>query len=298
MVYLLLILTPLFWAGNFVLGRAMHLVLPPVTMAQMRWSLALVLILPFLWPRLHRHWPVICRHWKILLLLSLLSVASFNTFIYIGLTSTGATNTAILQSFVPAIIVLISVLFLHEKITLRQWLGLAISLLGVLTLIFQGDWQVFTRLEVNRGDLWVLAGVVSWALYSVCLRWRPPELDGFTFFGVTVLMGVLALVPFTLWELQSAAPVQWRPEAALTVVYMAIFPSILAYLFWNRGVQELGAPKAGLFSHLMPLYGILLSAVFLGEKIHTSHLLGMVCIFAGIYLAAVADVITKMKKPD
>lgn len=296
MAYLLLVLTPLFWAGNFVLGRAMHTVLPPITMAEIRWSLALVIILPFFIPKLIKSWPVIRKHWKIITLLSVLSVASFNTLIYLGLTMTTAANAAIMQSIIPVIILLITVLFFKERISLKQTMGVAISLAGVLTIITQGKFEQLTSLAFNYGDLWVLAGVSCWALYSVILRWRPAELDGFTFFGSTVVVGVISLLPFTIWEVYvTDAVIRINLSSMGSVLYMAIFPSILAYLFWNRGVAELGPAKAGLFIHLMPFYGVILSAVFLGETIYSFHMIGMILIFSGIYLAVIADAIKSFR---
>ena len=296
MAYLLLTLTTLFWAGNFVLGRAMHNVLPPVTMAELRWSVALLIILPFLMPKLKAHWRKIVKHWRVLIPLGVLSVGSFNTFIYLGLTTTGATNATLLQSAIPIIILVFSGFFLKEAVSFRQWIGVVCSLLGVLTLISLGQPGQLLNLDINQGDLWILAAVFCWASYSICLRWRPAELDGFTFFGVTVIVGVVALLPFSLLELQSAAPIIWKPEAFGSILYMAVFPSILAHLFWNRGVAELGAAKAGLFIHLMPLFGMLLSTIFLGEGIHAYHLTGMVLIFIGIYLAVITNVMKRIPK--
>ncbi|SIS99166.1 DMT family transporter [Neptunomonas antarctica] len=296
MAYLLLSLTTLFWAGNFVIGRAMHDVLPPVTMAQMRWSLALLIILPFLVPRLKKNWRVVLQNWKIMLVFGILSVGSFNTLIYVGLTMTGATNGTLLQSAIPIIILVITGTFLKESVSPRQWVGVICSLVGVLTLISVGDLSQLLSLDVNQGDLWILAATLCWSGYSICLRWRPVGLDGFTFFGVTVIIGVVVLLPFSLYELQSAQPIVWKSEALGAVLYMAIFPSILAHLFWNRGVAELGAAKAGLFIHLMPLFGMLLSTAFLGEQIHTYHLAGMVLIFMGIYLAVVSSAMKRTSK--
>lgn len=294
MAYLLLTLTTLFWAGNFVLGRAMHNVLPPVTMAELRWGTALLIILPFLLPKIKANWRIIIKHWKVLVPLGIMSVGSFNTFIYLGLTTTGATNATLLQSAIPIIILVISGVFLKEAVSFRQWIGVGCSLSGVLTLISFGDLRQLLNLDINRGDLWILAAVLCWASYSICLRWRPAELDGFTFFGVTVIVGVIVLLPFSVLELQTVAPIIWKPEAFASILYMAIFPSILAHLFWNRGVAELGAAKAGLFIHLMPLFGMLLSTIFLGEGVHAYHLTGMVLIFIGIYLAVVANVMKRI----
>ncbi len=296
MAYLLLSLTALFWAGNFVLGRAMHLVIPPMLMAEIRWSLALVIILPFLLPRLIANREVIRRHWLKLSVMAILSVASFNTLVYIGLTMTTATNATLLQSAVPIVILLISGTLLKEHIAVKQWLGVAISLLGVITLITQGDLTQLLHLQINQGDIWILGAVLSWAIYSITLRWRPAELDGFTFFGVTVAVGVVVLLPFAWYDLNHSQPVVWELNVYLTLVYMAICPSILAYLFWNRGVEELGAPKAGLFIHLMPIFGLLLSALFLDETVYSYHFVGMILIFAGIYLAVISDVMKRIRK--
>lgn len=286
MAYLLLSLTALFWAGNFVLARAMHLVVSPIVMAEMRWLLALLIIFPFLLPRLKRNKSLIMQHWPILTLLSILSVACFNTFIYVGLTITTATNATILQSVIPIAILVLSTFFLKELVSKQQWLGVFISLAGVLTLITKGDISSLVNYSINQGDIFVLIGVLFWAAYSILLRFRPMALDGFTFFGVTVLVGSIALLPFALIEYHYYSPkIIWQSSTLLTILYMAIFPSILAYIFWNKGVSELGAAKAGLFIHLMPCFGLILSSFFLNEEIYLFHIGGMLLIFSGIYLA-------------
>ena len=292
MPYLLLTLTTLFWSGNFVLGRAMHLVVSPIVMAELRWLLALVLIFPFLLPRLKKNKLIILKHWPFLTLLSILSVACFNTFIYLGLTITTATNATILQSVIPIVILVLSALWLKESVSKRQWLGVFISLGGVLLLVTQGKLSRLLDYSVNQGDLYVLIAVFFWATYSILLRYRPSEIDGFTFFGITVLFGSIALLPFALLEYYYFSPVIiWQNSTFLTILYMAIFPSILAYIFWNKGVRELGAAKAGLFIHLMPCFGLILSSFFLNEKIYPFHIGGIQLIFCGIYLA----VFTKIK---
>jgi len=288
MAYLLLALTALFWSGNFVLGRAMHLLLPPVVMAELRWLLALALILPFLLPKLIANKVIILKHWKILTLLSILSVACFNTFIYIGLTLTTASNATILQSVIPIVILIISVIWLRESISIQQWFGVIVSSFGVLALITKGDPASLLTFQFNQGDLFILVAVLSWAVYSILLRWRPVELDGFTFFGITVVIGAIALFPFALFELQHVEPVVWHNQTIATIIYMAVFPSILAYIFWNKGVAELGAAKAGLFIHLMPIFGLILSSLFLNEEIQSFHLIGIAFIFSGLYLAVIA----------
>lgn len=292
MAYLLLTLTALFWAGNFVLGRSMHLVISPIVMAELRWLLALLLISPFLLPKLNKNKKLIMKHWPLLILLSTLSVACFNTFIYLGLTITTATNATILQSIIPIIMLILSACWLKEAVSKQQWLGVSISLSGVLILVTKGQLLNLLNYPISQGDIYVLIAVILWATYSVLLRYRPSELDGFTFFGLTVLVGSIVLLPFAIIEYYYySSPIIWQNEAILTIIYMAIFPSILAYIFWNKGVSELGAAKAGLFIHLMPCFGLILSSVFLNEEIFPFHLAGMLFIFCGIYLAVFSKAI-------
>lgn len=295
MAYLLLILTTLFWSGNFVLARAMHLDLPPITMAFSRWLLALLIILPWLLPRLIRQRQVLRDNAGSLLFFGVVGVAGFNTQVYIGLQDTSATNAVLMQSMVPIMILVLGALFLGERGSRKQWLGVTLSFIGVAVLIARGDLQSLLGLEFNRGDLWIFGAVLVWSVYSLGLRWRPKGLDGFTFFGITVVVAVVVLAPLAWWEQADVPTLEWQMPMLLTVLYMAIFPSILAYLFWNRGVEELGASVAGLFIHLMPVFGMLLSVIFLGEALHSFHLWGVVLIFAGIYLAVISDTLKRLK---
>jgi drug/metabolite transporter (DMT)-like permease len=297
MAYLLLSLTTLFWAGNFVLGRSMHLVISPIVMAELRWLLALLIISPFFLPKLKKNKTIILQNWKILILLSVLSVACFNTFIYLGLTITTATNATILQSVIPIAILVLSAFWLKEVVSKQQWLGVFISLSGVLILITKGDLSRLLEFTINQGDIYVLIAVIFWATYSILLRFRPAELDGFTFFGITVLVGSIALLPFALIEYHYSPVIIWENSSLLTILYMAVFPSILAYVFWNKGVHELGAAKAGLFIHLMPCYGLVLSSFFLNEQVYPFHIGGVLLIFCGIYLAVFTKISFAKKQP-
>ncbi|MBU2965417.1 DMT family transporter [Amphritea sp. 2_MG-2023] len=287
MPYFLLSMTVLFWAGNFVTARGVHGDFPPLTMSFMRWGLALLIILPFLLPRLRRKWPIISANLPILIVLSVLSVVCFNSFIYLGVQTTQATNATLMQSAIPIIILIFTSLFLGETVVRRQWLGVCISLLGIIVLVSKGDPDILLTFSFNTGDLWILAGVLCWSIYSVMLRLKPMDLDGFTFFGFTVVIGVIVLFPFMLWEFLSGARPVWNPQTLSTIVYMAICPSILAYIFWNRGVAELGPAKAGLFIHLMPPFGLILSVIFLNEAVEPFHFIGIGLIFSGIYLAII-----------
>lgn len=224
-----------------------------------------------------------------LFILGGLSVAGFNTLAYMGLQSTTAVNGTLMQSTMPIMILCLSALFLREMATLKQWLGVIVSLCGVLLLISQAKLELLLKLEFNTGDLWIITAMLVWGVYSIGLRWKPSGLTQFEFLQITLIVGVVILYPLALWEQQSAPAIQWSYELYMLIAYLAVFPSILAYLFWNYGVEKLGAQKSGLLIHLVPLWGIILSVTFLGERVQAFHLAGMALIFAGIYLAVIAD---------
>ncbi|MDS4026693.1 MAG: DMT family transporter [Candidatus Contendobacter sp.] len=283
--YLLLVLTTLFWSGNFVLGRAVHTVFTPFTLSFWRWAVALVILLPFVWGSLREQWPLIRRHGSILLLFSILGVVNFNTFVYIGLQSTTATNALIMLSVTPVLIVALSFLLLRQAVTGWQALGILISLGGVLVIVSRGDVGALLARQFNSGDLWVLAAVISWALYSVCLRWRPAELKPLNFQTMTMLIGITILTPLYGWDLAWGHIMAVNAATVGSILYLALFPSILAYVFWNRAVAELGANRAGQFLHLMPVFGAILSQIFLGERLYGFHAAGIALIALGIWLA-------------
>ena len=285
--YLLLVLTTLFWSGNFVLGRAVHTVFSPFTLSFWRWAVALAILLPFVWGSLSEQRALLRRHGPILLLLSVLGVVNFNTFVYIGLQSTTATNAVIMLSITPVLIVALSFLLLRQTVTRWQALGILVSLAGVLAIVARGDVQALLTWRINAGDLWILAAVVSWALYSVCLRWRPAELKLLNFQAATMVIGIIVLTPLYSWDLAHERFVAVNTATVASIGYLALFPSILAYIFWNRAVAELGANRAGQFLHLMPAFGAVLSMIFLGERLYAFHAAGIGLIGLGIWLATV-----------
>ncbi|EPJ43942.1 MAG: hypothetical protein OFPI_41350 [Osedax symbiont Rs2] len=297
MAYFLLVLTVLFWAGNFVLARSLVDLLPPVSMASMRWSLAFILLLPFVYSRLWRDRTLLIKHWKIITLLSVFGVAAFNTTVYLGVQHTTATNGALLQSFIPIMVLILSVIFFKEKISAKQLLGVCFLFFGGVVIIAKGQLDTLLAFSLNQGDLWILASVSSWTIYSVLLRYKPTQLDGLSFLAASIFIGNLMLYPLVYWELQyvdiNSFNINW--EISTAVMYLAIFPSLLAYFFWNRAVAEVGAAKASLFIHLLPVFGTLLATLLLDEAVQLFHLLGILLIFIGIYLAIITDILRRSK---
>lgn len=285
MAYLLLILTVLFWSGNFILGRGVHELIGPVNLAFWRWVGALVVILPFTAAGLWRQRYLLLRHWKALTLLSLLSVTCFSMFIYMALDATTVVNTVLVNSFTPILIVCISWIGFREAITPRQAVGVFLSLIGLLWILSRGELTALLAIRFSTGDLWTLAAASSWAIYSVMLRKRPPELDQLTFLAALILLGNLLLLPFVVLEsLYHGFTFPSTPSLMGGVFYLAVFPSLLSYFFWNRGVSEVGANRAGVFVHLMPVFSIVMAFFFFGERLHPYHLSGISLIFLGIFL--------------
>ncbi|WP_073356144.1 DMT family transporter [Lampropedia hyalina] len=286
---LVLCLPSLFWAGNFIVGRAVSGLVGPVTLSFLRWVLALFFLLPFALRPLLRDWQqhraLYWQHrWRILGV-SVVGVAAFNTLVYTGLRSTTATNGILLNSFIPILIVLLGVLFYGQKLRWSQALGLLVSFAGVLGIILHGDWSRLWNLAFGQGDLIVFAAVTGWAVYTLWLRGIPPQINRMALLVVQILLCLLVLLPFFLWEMRAGPVPQWNGRSLAALAYISIFPSVLAYLLYNHGVAQVGAARAGAFIHLMPVFGAILSVLLLGETLHLYHALGMACILGGIVLS-------------
>ncbi len=282
--YLLLTMAVLLWAGNFILGRAFHNEIPPVALAFWRWvGAALLVTLPAL-PHLRRDRQALLRSWPAILLLSTLGIAAFNTLVYSGLQYTEAINAFLLQSLMPVLIVLLSFMIFREKVTRLQCVGILVSLCGAVTIIARGDAEILLSLSINRGDLMVFTAIACYAGYTVMLRKRP-YVHPLAFIATTFWLGSLILVPFYLWETLMVATLELKPTTMLVIGYVIVFPSIVSYLCYNRGVELVGANRAGLFIHLMPVFGSLMAVLFLGESFCWYHGVGILLIGAGIYLA-------------
>jgi drug/metabolite transporter (DMT)-like permease len=281
---LLMLLPGLFWAGNAIVARGVAGEIPPIGLAFWRWTLAALVVLPFAWPHVRRDAKAMLASWRIMLVLSALGIAAFNTGLYLAAQSTTALNIVMLQSTVPVLIVVASFILFRDEVTKRQGLGIAISLAGALTLVSHGAPEALTSLALNAGDLWMLAAGVSYAIYTALLRLRPP-VHGLSFLFATFVIGAALLLPLYIGETSGGHPMPLSWHALLAVGYVAVFASAVAYLAFNRTVELLGANTAGLSVHLVPVFGAILAIAVLGEQPHLYHLLGIGLIAAGILLA-------------
>ena len=282
--YLLLTFTALFWAGNSIVGRAARDIMPPAALAFWRWALALIIILPLAWPHLRRDWGALMANWKWVLVLGALGIGTFNTMLYTGLQTTTAVNGLLLQSLQPALILVIGAMVFSDTVRLPQIVGIGLSILGALAIILEGDLAALAGLGFNAGDLVICAAVVVWSFYSVLLRKRP-SVHPLSFLAATVMAGLVVILPAYVAALSSGQLIENRPESWLAIAYVCLFPSLIAYLFFNRGVELLGSAAAGLYLNIMPVIGALLAVVLLSEPLRWFHFLGMVLIGAGILFA-------------
>ena len=282
--YFLLTLTTLFWSGNMVIGRAIRDDVPPLSLAFWRWMIALALTLPLALPHLRAQWPLLKRGWRAVLALGLLGVGGYNTLAYIALQHTAATNALLLNSFVPVATIALSWAFLKKHLHGIEWLGVLVSLAGVTTIVARGQPTALAGLTLNIGDLWMLAAVFVWAFYTIGLQWRPAGIHPMLMLAAFTTVGLLALAPAYAWEISQGRRIHLTPVSLAGITYTGLLPGFLGYVFYNRAVGEVGASKASLFIHLMPVFGTLLSAVFLDEVPQTYHFIGIALIFAGIYL--------------
>jgi drug/metabolite transporter (DMT)-like permease len=285
---LLLVLNMLFWAGNWVVGRGLRGEITPLGLNFWRWSFVLAWLLPFTWRPVWAARAAIRRDWLVLAGLGLSSVAVFNYLVYLALSHTTALNAVLINSVIPVAIVLLSWVFLRERITWSQGLGIAISLGGVLAILSRGDPALLLGVRFHRGDLWALATVPVWAFYTVLLRRRPPELGPMALLTVMVIVGLVAMLPFALMAHARAPQVHLAPSVLGALLYVALFSSLAGVAFFNHGVARLGPNVAGLFIHLVPAFTIALAWLFLGERLQLYHGAGVALIVLGIYLTTIA----------
>jgi drug/metabolite transporter (DMT)-like permease len=284
MPYLLLILTTLFWSGNFVLSRGMHAEIPPFSLAFWRWTLALLILSTFSLRHLLAQRRLVLTHGKYIIMQGVLGVAGFNSLIYLAIQTTTAINAVLVNSCTPIIIVLFSWAMYNDRLSLRQYLGVAISLCGVVLIISQGELDALLQLRFNRGDILVFVAAACWALYSANLKKYPKGLHPLAYQMGIVLVGLTILLPLYLLEISTGRTMTLSSGSIVTIVYVAVFASVLAFIFWNRAVTMLGANIAGPFIHLMPVFSTILAVIFLGEKLTANHIQAILLIFGGILL--------------
>jgi drug/metabolite transporter (DMT)-like permease len=284
--YLLLAAAALFWSGNHIVGRAIGGHVPPIGVSTIRWLIPAVLLWPWARPHLERDWPVIRRHWPAMLWLGLTGGALFTALQYIGLQYTSALNVSVLNSLVPVLIVGTGAVLFRDRISPPQLAGIAVSSLGVLIIIGHGSPQALLHLQFNGGDLIIVFNMLVFAVYAACLRLRPP-MHALSFIFVFAVLSTLLTAPFAVVEFWRGARFEIDGPMIAAVAYVSIFPSLVAFMAWNRGVELIGANRAGPFLHLVPIYTAVFGTTLLGERLAVFHVAGFGLIIVGVWLASV-----------
>jgi drug/metabolite transporter (DMT)-like permease len=283
--YLLLCITALCWAGNAIVGRLAAGHIPPVTLSFLRWSLAFLIVLPIAWNHLKRDWAAIHGKLGTMIVLSIAGIGVFNTLQYWALEYTQALNTLLLQSAGPLFVAVWSLALLGVRLTLAQAGGIVVSLTGVLVILLHGDLTTLRNIEFNKGDLIFTVALVIFGLYSV-LTLKRPQIHGLSFVAFTFGCGAACLIPFLIWELLTRPVMQFNTNNLLMMFYVAVFPSTIAYLCFNRGIQLIGANRAAPFFHVVPVFGSVMAIVFLGERPQLFHIVGFALVLTGVFVAS------------
>ena len=283
--YLLLSITALCWAGNAIVGRLAAGHIAPVTLSFLRWSFAFLIILPFAWRHLVRDWNAIRGRLGVMIVLSITGIGAFNTLQYWALEHTQALNTLLLQSAAPLVVAVWSLALLGVRLTLAQAAGVLLSMAGVLIILMHGDLTKLSNIEFNIGDLIFIVALAIFGIYSV-LSLKRPNIHGLSFVAFTFGAGAACLIPLFIWELFARPLMQLDTANLLTLAYVALFPSTIAYLCYNRGVQLIGANRAAPFFHVVPVFGTVMSIIFLGEHPQAFHFIGFALVLTGVFVAS------------
>ena len=283
---ILLIASSFFWSGNFFSGKIAFLSnLTPFKLSFFRWILALLILFPFTYTQIIKDLNYYKKNILLMTSIAILGVTIFNSFTYISLRTTMVINSTLMASVAPVMIIGFSWLIFRTKTTKLQFTGIFLSLLGAFSIILKGNLTNLYNLYFTSGDLWMLAAVISWCLYSVLLRKIDRSTSQLANLEVMIIIGIIFIFPFYLFESFNSS---YLPSSSLDFViigYVAIFASIVAFFSWNKGVSIIGPNRASLFLHLIPVFSSVWAIFFLNEKFVFFHVIGIVFILSGIILS-------------
>ena len=284
--YLFLILTTLFWAGNFIVGeQASRFDIPPFTLNFYRWTFAWLILAPFTIREIIEKKNHIMENIKLIVVLGITSITIFNSIVYYSLYYTQVISGVLMISTIPVWIIFISSILKIEKTNIFQIIGVALSLTGVIFIITKADLELIKNLDFNKGDLTMVIAMFSWALYSALLKKKKYEISQITLLEVVIISGLIFLIPIYLIEMSMGYTINLEKPFYLTLGYVVFFPGLASFFFWIKGISIIGANRAGAFLHLMPIFGAIMAILIFNEKFMFYHFLGAMFIVAGITLS-------------
>lgn len=283
--YLFAIGATAIWSGNFIIARGLNENIPPISLAFWRWVVAVIVFLPFGLKSLIAERDLLLKRIPYLSVTALLGITIFNTLIYIAGQTTTAINLSLIAITFPVFIVILSRIVFRELITLNKAIGIIVVTIGVVLLITKGDFSSLLNITFAIGDVWMLAGALIFAIYSILLKQKPEELSIWSFQLSTFILGLVFLFPFFIWETAAVSPVEFTPKIVFSILYVGIFASLSAFIFWNKAIMTIGPTKSGMIYYSLPLFSGILAYVFLKEDISSIHLYSALLIMAGILTA-------------
>ena len=273
----------LFWAGNFIVGKTASInEIPPISLNFYRWFIAWLILLPFTYKELIRKKDYIFNNIGLFIILGITAVTIFNSALFYSLKFTQVISGVLMISTVPVMIIFISSLLNIEKTNISQIIGVGLSLTGVLFIITKADIELLKNLNFNRGDLVMVIAMLSWATYSALLKKKKYELSQISLLQVVISFGVVFLIPLYIIDMNMGNLIKLEKPFFLTLIYVVLFPGLASFFFWIKGVALIGANRAGIFLHLMPILGAVMAMIIFDEKIMFYHFLGAIFIVAGI----------------
>ena len=286
LAYLLLFLTTLFWSGNFIVGKAASLYeIPPFSLNFYRWLFAWLILFPFTYKELIKKRNYIFNNIIFFIILGITSITIFNSIVYYSLNFTQVISGVLMISTIPVMIIFFSSLLKIEKTNIFQIFGVILSLIGVLFIVTKADIEILKSLDFNKGDLTMIAAMLSWATYSALLKKKKYELTQISLLQVVITFGLIFLIPIYFIEMSMGHLIQLGKPFYLTLTYVVLFPGLASFFFWIKGISIIGANRAGIFLHLMPIFGAIMAMIIFDEKFMFYHFLGAIFILSGIILS-------------
>ena len=287
LAYVLLVLATLFWSGNFIVGKAASFFeIPPFTLNFYRWTFAWLILAPFTLKEIYKKKDYIFNNIKLILVLGITSITIFNSIVYYSLNFTQVISGVLMISTIPVMIIFFCWIFGIEKTNIYQILGVIFSLLGVIVIVTKADIGILLNLNFNKGDLWMVVAMFSWAMYSALLRKKKFELSQISLLQTIISAGLILLLPAYLIEMNLGYELKVNLPFVLTLAYVVIFPGLASFIFWIKGISIIGSNRSGIFLHLMPIFSTVLAIFIFDEKFMTFHLIGAIFIISGIILSS------------
>ena len=284
--YLLLVLATLFWSGNFIVGKFATLFqIPPLTLNVFRWISVWLILMPFTYKEIYNNLPVIKKNWLVISFMGVITISTFNSVVYLALNYTQVINAVLVLAAIPAATILFSSLMQIEKTNIFQIFGLFLSIIGIGSIISNGDLQKIILLSFNKGDLWMLICVFTWALYSSLLKKYKFKFSQFSLIQLMVSVGILFLIPQFFYEKSIGLDINFNKAFFVILFYVVIFPAIAAYYCWQKAIDIIGPNRSSMFIQLMPLFSALMAIIIFNEKFQIYHFIGASFILIGIYLS-------------